>query len=1327
MTSSENRSISIDQNAMGCTLISGDGNQVVIYQNQVAQKTIASQTTHSQIGNMDSNPYQGLLPFQETNADQYFGRDQQITQLWEKLRDLAEASNTTKILPIYGPSGSGKSSLARAGLLPRLAQKPLPGFAKLQVAVFLPSSHPLESLAMILAKAITQDLAPIAKTQEFKQELQKTNKQGEYDGLRRIASALPDVADAPLLILVDQFEEIYSLCNDSVERQAFIANLLYAASDRSSQVMILITLRSDFLGNIQKHPQLNQIFSRQGFLVPAMSEEELREAICQPAMQAGYTFDEATVNLLLEQTRDRAGSLPLLQFALTKIWEGLENGATPAETLERINGVGGALAGEAQRVFDSLTKKQQKIARRIFLGLIQFGIGNQITRRRVDLDQLRSHQDTEIDFRTVLDSFAFKGVRLITLASRGEEQQTTVEVTHEALFQNKNWPQFAKWVEEDQSDLLFQRRVQEEAERWQKMGRPDGSLWRTPDLDLLERYHQQAGEDMTTLQLEFFNSCRKAAKLRKLILMGALSLILFLFCAALISGIIAYFSKLKAELETIKTLNQTAETNLASNQPFEALVAATKAGQELLKTQQQTQQQNLTVVSQTKALLNQNLWQVNRLDGHTDEVWYIQYSQDGKLLASGGKDGVIHLWDAVSGQHKFTLKDHRDSIKEIIFSHDDQLLASRSEDGMIRLWSVKTGELIDHPINNRKNIEAKEPANSISFSPISPILAIGKEDGTVELWDVEKNQLNSLPLLDRSPHPVTLLKFSSDGKKLVVVRDNNTIKTIKIWNLQQGWQNFSIFSKDKSPIEEIQIKKQFLVAAKKNGSVQIWNLNSKKPKTWNLYLENKCPPKNEPEPDESLTKILKLSGDEKILAVAECLGIVRLWDIDKIFASNITDQDQYPKLKEENPNNIIWNLQFSPDGKTLAAAGEDNKILLWDWKTRQKQPFAILLGHTNHVASIQFSPDGKMLASASDDRTVGLWKIEEPFIPILQGHNGIVWDVSFNPQANLISSVGEDGTIRFWSLQDKSQKSYINLSIKDQKKYLLSAQLNSDNKILAVGGGQVKQKDKLSKKDELDVSKPGQIEAINMETRRELYLPIKTESPVFSLRFIPNKNILASGDWMGNLFFWDIHKGRKINTNVPAYPGAIYAIDFNPIQKQILAFAGSLGIINFWDMNANKLLDPIIAQVGEITTLKYSPDGEILASGGDTIRLWDSITHKQIATLNGHISGINSLQFNPNGKVLASASGDGEIKLWDMSNQQLLATLKGHYKKINDIEFVGQDGSILASASDDGSILLWEWNSDLEKLVSRSCKWLGNYLKYNQRLSDEEHKLCDKY
>ncbi|MFM7789558.1 MAG: WD40 repeat domain-containing protein, partial [Microcystis panniformis] len=184
---------------------------------------------------------------------------------------------------------------------------------------------------------------------------------------------------------------------------------------------------------------------------------------------------------------------------------------------------------------------------------------------------------------------------------------------------------------------------------------------------------------------------------------------------------------------------------------------------------------------------------------------------------------------------------------------------------------------------------------------------------------------------------------------------------------------------------------------------------------------------------------------------------------------------------------------------------------------------------------------------------------------------------------------------------------------------------------------------------------------------------------VLSLRFSPDKNGLISGDSKGNLIFWNIKKGQPLTPKILTETdlGKIYSIEFNPIQKQILAFAGSLGIINFWDMNANKSLDPIIAQVGDIYALKYSPDGKILASGGDTIRLWNSITHEQIALLNGHISGINSLQFSPNGKVLASASGDGEIKLWDMSNQQLLATLKGHYKKINDIEFVGQDGSIL--------------------------------------------------
>ncbi|MBW4671398.1 MAG: hypothetical protein KME60_29250 [Cyanomargarita calcarea GSE-NOS-MK-12-04C] len=204
----------------------------------------------------------------------------------------------------------------------------------------------VEALATVLARVATNDQTPVAKTREFAEELKQTSNTTTdtiiYDGLRRIANVLPEIAVSPLVVLVDQFEEVYSLCKDTTERQIFIENLIHAASDRSGCVSVIITLRSDFLGETQRHPVLNQVIASKGVIVPAMSEEELRRAITKPAKLAGHPLDEAVVSLLLKDTHGREGALPLLQFALTRIWEGLKKGVEPSKTLEEIRGVGGA-------------------------------------------------------------------------------------------------------------------------------------------------------------------------------------------------------------------------------------------------------------------------------------------------------------------------------------------------------------------------------------------------------------------------------------------------------------------------------------------------------------------------------------------------------------------------------------------------------------------------------------------------------------------------------------------------------------------------------------------------------------------------------------------------------------------------------------------------------------------------------------------------------------------------------------------------------------------------------------------------------------------------
>ena len=359
--------------------------QLKVYLSQTITETKETTQLSLELG---ENPYQGLKAFRETDGERFFGRETQIKELWQRFKQLHVDYATPRILPIYGPSGSGKSSLARAGLIPALGKQPLPGQDKGRVVVLTPGNHPLEALATVLARIATNDSTPVAKTREFSNELLEQNTNQEFDGLRRIAGVLPEISFSPLIVLVDQFEELYTLCDNEKIRCAFIENLLCAARDSTQQVSVILTMRSDFLGATQQHPRLNQLFSSQGFLVPIMQPEELAMAITEPAKQGGYELDKAIIHLLIEECKGQDGALPLLQFSLTQIWEGLRQGVKPADTLEKIGGVGGALANEAKQIYNSLKPQQQNIARSLFLALLQLNDNGKTTRRRVTISEL---------------------------------------------------------------------------------------------------------------------------------------------------------------------------------------------------------------------------------------------------------------------------------------------------------------------------------------------------------------------------------------------------------------------------------------------------------------------------------------------------------------------------------------------------------------------------------------------------------------------------------------------------------------------------------------------------------------------------------------------------------------------------------------------------------------------------------------------------------------------------------------------------------------------------------------------------------------------------
>jgi HAMP domain-containing protein len=356
---------------------------------------------------------------------------------------------STRLITILGASGSGKSSLAQAGLLAELEKRPLPGRPAPVEVVFTPEARPLESLAVALARAATSDPSPVKRTIDFEETLRT---RACHDGLRFLADRM--LGGTGLILLVDQFEEVYSLCDDEQERTAFIGNLLNAAREPRGRVSVILTLRSDFLGAVNQHPELSGLVARQNVVVPVMEETELRRAIEEPARQAGHEIDPRTVALLVGQSLGREGALPLLEFVLTRIWDGIASGIPASVTVSELGGVGGALARGAQGVYDNLNKEDREIARRAFRAMVRLSEGATATRRRARLSEMVVAGQSADAIVRVLRYFAEPDCRLITLA--GEEDTTTAEVAHEALFDH--WQLLKDWLDEARNERWLDHR-----------------------------------------------------------------------------------------------------------------------------------------------------------------------------------------------------------------------------------------------------------------------------------------------------------------------------------------------------------------------------------------------------------------------------------------------------------------------------------------------------------------------------------------------------------------------------------------------------------------------------------------------------------------------------------------------------------------------------------------------------------------------------------------------------------------------------------------------------------------------------------------------------